>query len=110
MPRRIRKGDQVQIISGRDKGKRGEILRVLPGGERAIVQAVNVVKRHTRPGATHPHGGIFEREAPIHVSKLMLIDPVDNRPTRVGFVYADGRQIRISRRTQTPIPYRDGGE
>ncbi len=104
MPSRIRRGDLVQVMAGREKGKRGEIVRVLPGEERVIVRKVNLVKRHTRPTQRNPHGGILEQEAPIHASNVMLIDPQDDRPTRIGFELVDGELVRVGRRTGARIP------
>ncbi len=99
MAAKIRKGDRVMVIAGRDKGRIGEVLKVMPKENRAIVQGVNVVKRHQRPTAEQP-GGIVEKEAPIHISNLAHIDPKDNRPTRVGFkVLDDGRKVRYAKRS-----------
>ena len=99
MAAKIRKGDRVMVIAGRDKGKIGEVLKVMPKENRAIVQGVNVVKRHQRPTADQP-GGIVEKEAPIHISNLAHIDPKDNKPTRVGFkVLDDGRKVRYAKRS-----------
>ncbi len=99
MAAKIRKGDRVMVIAGRDKGRIGEVLKVLPKENRAIVQGVNVVKRHQRPTAEQP-GGIVEKEAPVHISNLAHIDPKDNRPTRVGFkVLDDGRKVRYAKRS-----------
>ena len=99
MAAKIKKGDQVQVLTGRDKGKRGEVLKVIPKESRAIVNGVNRVKRHQRPTQMAP-GGITEKEAPVHLSNLALIDPKDDRPTRVGFkVLEDGRKVRIARRS-----------
>ena len=99
MAAKIRKGDRVIVIAGRDKGRIGEVLKVLPKENRAIVQGVNIVKRHQRPTADQP-GGIVEKEAPIHVSNLAHIDPKDNKPTRVGFkVLDDGRKVRYAKRS-----------
>ncbi len=99
MAARIRKGDRVMVIAGRDKGKVGEVLKVLPKENRAIVKGVNVVKRHQRPTQAQA-GGIIEKEAPVHVSNLAHIDPKDNRPTRVGFkVLEDGRKVRYAKRS-----------
>ena len=96
---RIKKGDQVVVTTGRDKGKKGEVLRVLRRERRALVQGVNVVKRHTRPAAGQP-GGIVEKEAPIHISNIAHIDPKDGRPTRVGFrILDDGRKVRFAKRS-----------
>ncbi len=96
---KIKKGDKVVVITGRDKGKTGEVLRVLPKEARLIVQGVNVVKRHTRPAMGNP-GGIVEKEATIHISNVAHIDPKSSKPTRVGFkTLTDGRKVRVSRRS-----------
>jgi len=98
MAAKIRKGDRVQVMTGRDKGKRGEVLRVIPKESRAVVQGVNVIKRHQRPAGMGQPGGIIEREAPVHVSNLMVIDPKSDKPTRVGFkLLEDGRKVRVAR-------------
>ncbi|HTW28605.1 MAG TPA: 50S ribosomal protein L24 [Acetobacteraceae bacterium] len=100
MAARIRKGDQVVVISGADKGRRGEVLRVFPQADRAVVQGVNMAKRHTKPRGLGQPGGIVEREATIHLSNLKLIDPKSDRPTKVGFrVLEDGRKVRVARAT-----------
>ena len=95
---KIRKGDRVVVLTGRDKGKTGEVLRVMPMEERALVQGVNMVKRHTRPSMQNP-GGIVEKEASIHLSNLSHIDPKDSKPTRVGYRVIDGRKVRVARRS-----------
>ncbi len=101
----IRKGDQVVVISGKDKGKRGRVLRVVSEKERAIVEGVNLIKKHSKANPRQGiKGGIVEREAPVHVAKLMLIDPQTGKPTRVGHKFLespDGRRIkvRIARRS-----------
>ena len=96
---KIRKGDKVIVITGRDKGKSGEVLRVLRDVERVVVQGVNMVKRHTRPAAGQT-GGIVEKEAAIHISNVAHIDPKSNKPTRVGYkVLGDGRKVRFARRS-----------
>jgi len=98
MAAKIRKGDRVQVMAGRDKGKRGEVLRVIPSEERAVVKGVNMIKRHQRPMSVGQPGGIIEREAPLHVSNLMLLDPKSDKPTRVGFKFLeDGRKVRVAR-------------
>ena len=97
--KRIRKGDNVTVVSGRDKGKSGSVLRVLQDDERLIVQGVNVVKRHMRASQTQA-GGIVEKEATIHVSNVSLIDPDGGEPTRVGFrILEDGRKVRYAKRS-----------
>ncbi|MCW5732449.1 MAG: 50S ribosomal protein L24 [Alphaproteobacteria bacterium] len=96
---RIKKGDKVVVITGRDKGKAGEVLRVLRSERRALVAGVNVMKRHTRPSAGNP-GGIVEKEAPLDLSNLALQDPKDGKPTRVGFKFLDdGRKVRFAKRS-----------
>jgi large subunit ribosomal protein L24 len=96
---KIKKGDRVIVTTGRDKGKIGEVLRVLPKENRAIVQGVNKVKRHTRPGVGNP-GGIVEKEATIHVSNLAHVDPKTSKPSRVGFKFlSDGRKVRYAKRS-----------
>ena len=94
---KIRKGDRVKVIAGRSKGKIGDVLRVLPADSRVVVSGVNVVKRHTKPSRTG-EGGIIEREAAIHVSNVVLLDPKSDKPTKVGFKFLeDGRKVRIAR-------------
>jgi large subunit ribosomal protein L24 len=96
---KIKKGDKVVVITGRDKGKSGEVLRVLRADNRVLVQGVNMVKRHTRPGPGQA-GGIVEKEAAIHVSNVAHIDPKSSKPTRVGYkVLGDGRKVRFARRS-----------
>ncbi|MER3524666.1 MAG: 50S ribosomal protein L24 [Ignavibacteria bacterium] len=81
---KIRKNDNVLVIAGNARGKTGRVLKVFPDRDRIIVEGVNIVKRHTRPSQRNPQGGIVQKEAPIHVSNVMLIDPKTNEPTRVG--------------------------
>ena len=96
---RIRKGDRVIVITGRDKGRRGEVLKVLPKEERALVSGVNTVKRHQRQTA-RVQGGIVSREAPLHLSNLAHVDPKTGEPTRIGFkVLADGRKVRVAKKS-----------
>jgi large subunit ribosomal protein L24 len=100
----IRKGDTVQVTAGEDKGEKGKVLEVLPKKDRAIVEGVNVVKRHQKPSASNPDGGIRETEASIHLSNLMLIDPKTNEPTRVGRkLDENGKLVRFSKKTQEII-------
>jgi large subunit ribosomal protein L24 len=100
MAARIRKGDTVLVISGSDRGKRGEVLRVHPKDDRAVVQGVNVAKKHTKPRGMGQPGGIVSIEASIHLSNLKLIDPKSDKPTRVGFrVLDDGRKVRVAKAT-----------
>jgi large subunit ribosomal protein L24 len=100
MPKvKIRKGDHVVVITGKDKGKHGEILKVLPAEIRAIVRGVAMVRRHQRQTASQ-EGGIINKEAAIHISNLALEDPKDGKPTRVGYKFLkDGRKVRFARRS-----------
>jgi large subunit ribosomal protein L24 len=97
---RLRKNDLVEVISGKDAGKRGKVLKVIPEKGRVIVQGVGFIKRHTRPNPQRNiKGGIAEREAPIHVSNVMIVSPEDDKRTRIGSkVLSDGRKVRIARR------------
>ena len=94
---RIRKGDQVIVITGADKGKKGEVVRV--AGDRVVVQNINIIKRHTKPNPQAGQaGGIVEREAPIHISNVMLFNPASGKGERIGFkVLEDGRKLRVFR-------------
>ena len=97
MAAKIKKGDKVVVISGSDKGKTGEVLKVLPAENRVIVQGVKMIKRHTRPSAGN-QGGIVEKEATIHVSNVAHIDPKTDKPTRVGFKFIeDNRKVRFAK-------------
>ena len=94
---RIRKGDNVVVLSGRERGKRGTVLRVIRKDERVLVQGVNMVKRHTRPTAQNA-GGIVEKEAPLHISNVALVDPKLGKATRIGFKFLeDGRKVRVAK-------------
>jgi large subunit ribosomal protein L24 len=101
--RKIKKGDQVVVLTGRDRGKRGEVLKVMPRDERVVVQGVMMVKRHEKPGAGGA-GGITSREAAVHISNVALVDPETDQPTRVGAkVLDDGRKVRVARRSGSVI-------
>ncbi|MDP6346058.1 MAG: 50S ribosomal protein L24 [Alphaproteobacteria bacterium] len=96
---KLKKGDDVVVISGRDKGKTGSILRVYRDNDRVLIDGVNMIKRHTRPTSTQP-GGIIEKEAPIHISNVALADPKDGTATRVGYRFLDdGRKVRFAKRS-----------
>jgi large subunit ribosomal protein L24 len=100
---KIKKGDKVTVITGRDKGKTGEVLRVDPKMNRVLVQGVNMVKRHQGPSQTNP-GGIIEKEAMLHLSNVAHIDPKTDRPTRVGLrAEAGGRKVRYAKRSGEAI-------
>lgn len=98
---RIRKNDNVEVISGKDKGKRGRVIEVLPKVERVRVEGVNRIKRHTKPNPQkNVKGGIVERENPVHVSNVALIDPKSDKPTRVGIkTMPDGSRVRVAKRS-----------
>ncbi len=99
MAAKIRKGDRVVVLAGRDKNRSGEVLRVEPKEERAIVRGVNKVQRHQRQ-TSKQEGGIITKEAPVHLSNLALADPKDGKPTRVGFkILPDGRKVRFAKRS-----------
>jgi large subunit ribosomal protein L24 len=99
MAAKIKKGDKVVVLAGRDKGRTGEVLNVNPTEERAIVRGVNLVKRHTRQTA-QTEGGIISKEATIHLSNLAIADPKDGKATRVGFkILEDGRKVRFAKRS-----------
>jgi large subunit ribosomal protein L24 len=104
MAARIKKGDKVLVISGASKGTRGEVLRVIPSENRAVVQGVAVAKHHTKATRMGEQGGIIEREAAVDLSNLALIDPATDQPTKVGFrVLDDGRKVRVARKSGTAI-------
>ena len=99
MAAKIKKGDKVVVLAGRDKGKSGEVLQVLPKDARAVVRGVNLVKKHTKQSA-QSEGGIISKEATIDLSNLAVADPKDGKPTRVGFkVLDDGRKVRFAKRS-----------
>jgi large subunit ribosomal protein L24 len=100
----IKKGDTVYVHAGNDKGKTGKVLEVLIGKDRAIVEGVNMVKKHTKPNTQNPQGGIVEQEAGIHVSNLQVVDPSKGGPTRIGRrLNADGKLMRYSKKTGEEI-------
>ncbi|HCU23835.1 MAG TPA: 50S ribosomal protein L24 [Deltaproteobacteria bacterium] len=99
----IRKNDQVVVIAGRDKGKIGRVLRVFPGEDRVVVEKVSMVKRHTKPSAKNRQGGIIDKESSIHISNVMLLDPKSSERTRIGSKMADGKKIRVARKSGQAI-------
>jgi large subunit ribosomal protein L24 len=103
---KIKKGDQVVVLTGRDKGKRGEVVRVMPKDSRALVRGVNMVRRHQKQSASQ-EAGIISKEAGINLSNLALQDPKDGKPTRIGFKFlADGKKVRFAKRSGEVIPDR----
>ncbi len=100
---KIKKGDRVVVITGRDKGKTGEVLRVIREESRVVVQGVNIVKRHTKPSAAST-GGVVEKEAALHISNVAHVDPKTSKPTRVGYTVLDGgRKVRVARKSGETI-------
>ncbi|TAK49148.1 MAG: 50S ribosomal protein L24 [Xanthobacteraceae bacterium] len=103
MAAKIRKGDKVVVLNGRDKGRTGEVIEVRPGEHRALVRGVNIVKRHQKQ-TQNQEGGIISKESPIDLSNIALADPKDGKPTRVGFkVLADGKKVRVAKRSGAEI-------
>jgi len=103
MAAKIKKGDRVVVLTGKDRGRSGDVVKIVPAENRAIVQGINMVKRHTRqsPGE---EGGIISKEAPLHLSNLAIADPKDGKPTRVGFqTLKDGRKVRVAKRSGETI-------
>jgi large subunit ribosomal protein L24 len=109
MAAKIRRDDEVVVISGKDRGKTGRVMRVDPTKDRVYVEGLNIVKRHQRPqqvrGAQRAEtvGGVIEKEGPIHISNVMLIDPKDKKPTRVGITREGGSRARVARRSGTAV-------
>jgi large subunit ribosomal protein L24 len=107
--RKIRSGDSVQVMSGKDAGKRGKVLRVEPSRNRLYVEGLNMVKRHQRPRSLKDTqrggqvGGVIEKEGPIHISNVMILDPKDDRPTRVGIERGEGGRERVTRRSSSKL-------
>jgi large subunit ribosomal protein L24 len=100
----VKKGDMVFVNAGEYKGKQGKVLEVLVKKDRAIVEGVNIISRHTKPNAKHPQGGIIKQEAPIHISNLMLVDPASGKPTRIGRRENEsGKLVRYSKKSGEEI-------
>lgn len=95
----VKKGDKVMVISGKDKGKTGNIIAAFPKQSRVLVEGVNIVKKHAKPSQLNPQGGIINQEAPIHVSNVMPIDPKSGKPTRVGYTEENGKKVRVAKKS-----------
>jgi large subunit ribosomal protein L24 len=96
----VRKGDTVIVMAGKDKGKRGKVLRVIPDKSRVVVERINMIKKHQRPTQKLRQGGIIEREGSIHLSNVMLVDPTSDKPTRIGMrALAEGKKARVARKS-----------
>ena len=100
---RIKKGDIVVIIAGAEKGQTGEVLQVLRKSERVVVKGVNIVTKHNRPSNANPDGGITQKEAPISISNVAYLDPVEKKPTKVGYKFEDGKKVRFCKLSGTII-------
>ena len=99
----IKKGDTVYVNAGNDKGKTGKVLEVIPDKDRAIVEGINMVSKHTKPNSAHPQGGIIKQEAGIHISNLQLIDPKSGAATRVGYKFDGEKKIRYAKKSGEEI-------
>ncbi len=101
---RVKKEDTVLVIAGKEKGKKGRVLAVLPSKERVIVEKINIIKRHMKPNRKYTQGGIIEKEAPIHISNVMLLCPKCNKPTRIGNrLLESGKKVRVCKKCQEVI-------
>lgn len=100
----VKKDDMVMVITGKDKGKKGRVLAAFPKKNRVLVEGVNLVKKHQKPSQAHPQGGIITKEAPIHVSNVMPLDPKTGEPTRVGYkIMENGKKVRIAKKSGEPL-------
>jgi large subunit ribosomal protein L24 len=96
----VRKGDTVMVVAGKERGKRGKVLRVFPDKNRVVIERINMIKKHQRPTQKIRQGGIIEREGAIHLSNVMLVDPASDKPTRIGMkALADGKKVRVARKS-----------
>ena len=98
MAAKIKKGDRVMVLTGKDKGRQGSVLRVLPKDERVVVEGLNMVQRHTKPSQGDPQGGVKNKEAPVHVSNVAIVDS-NGKPTRVGFRVENDKKVRFAKTT-----------
>jgi large subunit ribosomal protein L24 len=99
MAAKIKKGDRVIVLAGKDKGRQGQVIKVMPKEDRLVVAGVNMVKRHTRPTQADPQGGIKNKEAALHISNVAYVDPKSGEPTRVGFRIEDGKKVRVAKKS-----------
>ena len=99
----IKKGDTVYVNAGNDKGKTGKVLEVIPSKDRAIVEGINIVSKHTKPSPKNPQGGIVKQEAGIHISNLQVVDPQTGAPTRIGRKVVDGKNVRYAKKSGEEI-------
>jgi len=99
MAAKIKRGDRVIVLAGKDKGRQGQVIKVLPKENRLVVSGVNMVKRHTRPTQADPQGGIKNKEAALHISNVAFVDPKSGEPTRIGFRVEDGKKVRVAKKS-----------
>jgi len=99
----LKKGDKVRVMRGKDAGKEGTVTKVLQKTDKVIVEGVNMIKKHEKPSTLNPQGGIVDKEAAIHVSNVMLLDPESNKPTRIGKEVKDGNKVRIAKKSGAAI-------
>ena len=100
---KFKTGDKVRVMRGKDAGKEGQITKVLKSADKVVVEGINMIKKHQKPNNTNPQGGIIDKEAPIHVSNVMLLDPETNKPTSIGSEVKDGNKVRIAKKSGTAI-------
>ncbi len=100
---KIKSGDTVRVMSGKDRGKTGTVIKVIRDKDRVLVEGVNIITKRVKPTAENPQGGLVEKEAPIHISNVMLVDPKKGAPTRVGYKIKDGKKVRYSKKTGEEI-------
>ncbi len=99
MAAKIKKGDSVVVLTGKDKGRKGTVTKVMPVEGRVVVQGINMVQRHTRPSQTNPNGGIVNKEASLHISNVAIADPSSGKPTRVGFKIEGDKKVRVAKKS-----------
>ena len=100
---KIKTGDLVQVLAGKDKGRKGKVLKIYKAKDRVLVEGVNIVKKHVKPSTENPQGGIVEKEAPIHISNVNLVDPKTGKPTRVGYEIKGDKKVRVSKKSKEVI-------
>jgi large subunit ribosomal protein L24 len=96
---KIKTGDQVVVLTGKDKGAKGKVLKIIKDKDRVIVEGINMIKKHVKPSTENPQGGIVEKEAPLHISNVALVDPKTGEATRVGYEIKDGKKVRVSKKS-----------
>jgi large subunit ribosomal protein L24 len=99
MAAKIKKGDSVIVLTGKDKGRKGTVTKVMPEDNRVLVQGINMVQRHTRPSQSNPNGGIVNKEASLHISNVAIADPSSGKPTRVGFKIEGDKKVRVAKKS-----------